>query len=107
MHIRKRDHFVNDQPENIQRRKLISILSLVFILIVFVLIGYLVGVPLVRQFADSPETFRDFISEKGLLGQILMIGIVALQVIIALLPGEPFELGAGFVFGWAEGPFSA
>lgn len=103
MHIRKRDHFVNDQPENIQRRKLISILSLVFILIVFVLIGYLVGVPLVRQFADSPETFRDFISEKGLLGQILMIGIVALQVIIALLPGEPFELGAGFVFGWAEG----
>ena len=103
MAIRKRDHFRDDQPENIQRRKLISILALVFLILVFALISYFVGVPLVRQFTDSPETFRDYIDDKGFFGQLLMIGIVALQVVLALLPGEPFEVGAGFIFGWVEG----
>ncbi|MBQ2977542.1 MAG: TVP38/TMEM64 family protein [Clostridia bacterium] len=103
MAIRKRDHFKDDQPENIQRRKLISILTLVFLILVFALISYFVGVPLVRQFTDSPETFRDYIDDKGFFGQLLMIGIVALQVVLALLPGEPFEVGAGFIFGWVEG----
>ena len=96
-----RFHF--EHPENIQRRKLIGILSIVFILIVFGVIGYFVGVPLVRQFTESPETFRDYIAGKGVFGQILMIGIVALQVVLALIPGEPFEVGAGFIFGWLEG----
>jgi len=101
--FKRRDQFVSDRPENIQRRQLIGILSIIFLFIIFSLLSYFVGVPLVRQFTDSPETFRDYIDDKGFFGQILMIGIVALQVVLALLPGEPFEVGAGFIFGWVEG----
>lgn len=99
-----RSHFLQaDTPESIRRRKCVSILSLAAILIIFSLIAYYVGRPLLRQFRDSPETFREYVEEHGLLGQATMIGIVMLQVVIALIPGELFELGAGFVFGWLEG----
>lgn len=84
-------------------RRTALILSIVFILIVFTLIGFYVGLPLVNAFRESPETFRSYVESHGFLGKLLMIGITILQVVIALLPGEPFELAAGFVFGWLEG----
>ncbi len=84
-------------------RRTVLILSIVFILIVFTLIGFYVGLPLVNAFRESPETFRSYVESHGFLGKLLMIGITILQVVIALLPGEPFELAAGFVFGWLEG----
>ena len=92
-----------DTPESIRRRKRVSIVCIVVILILFSLIGYFVGKPLALQFKNSPETFRDYVAAHGFLGQLMMIGIVMLQVVVALIPGEPFELGAGFVFGWFEG----
>lgn len=97
----------SQNPQNaarsIRRRKIISIVSIAFIIVVFGLISYFVGVPLVRQFRESPETFRAYVASHGMLGKLLMIGVVMLQVVVALIPGEPFELGAGFVFGWLEG----
>ena len=92
-----------EAPTSIRRRKLISILSLIAVLALFGVIDYYVGRPLVREFRESPETFRDYVKGHGLLGDLLMMGIMALQVIVALIPGEPFELGAGFVFGWFKG----
>lgn len=84
-------------------RRLVVVGSLILILIVFTLIGVYVGLPLVEAFRKSPETFRDYVDSHGLMGKLLMIGITIMQVVIALLPGEPFELAAGFVFGWLEG----
>ena len=92
-----------DAAQSVRRRKIVSIVSIILILIVFGLISYFVGVPLVRQFRESPETFRAYVASHGMLGKLLMIGVVMLQVVVALIPGEPFELGAGFVFGWLEG----
>ena len=31
------------------------------------------------------------------------MGMVILQVVIAVLPGEPFEIAAGYAFGAVEG----
>ena len=92
-----------DAAQSVRRRKIASIVSIILILIVFGLISYFVGVPLVRQFRESPETFLTYVASHGMLGKLLMIGVVMLQVVVALIPGEPFELGAGFVFGWLEG----
>ena len=92
-----------EKPENLKLRKTVSLITLIFVLILFMLIGYFVGLPLVRQFREAPESFRDYVKEHGLLGQATMIGIVMLQVVVAIIPGEPFEVGAGFVFGWFEG----
>lgn len=84
-------------------KKTITLALLLLAVALFAAIGYYVGRPLVRQFRESPETFRDYVSTHGFWGKPLMIGIVMLQVVVALIPGEPFELGAGFVFGWLEG----
>lgn len=100
---KNQDIFSSETPENIRGRRIVSIVSIILILIVFGLIAYFIGYPLVRQFQQSPEAFRDYVDAHGLLGQATMIGIMMMQVVIAIIPGEPFELGAGFVFGWFEG----
>ena len=97
------DAFQSALPENIRRRRIIGLLSLAGILILFGLIAWFVGRPLVREFRDAPEHFRDYVNSHGAWGPLMMIGIMALQVIVAIIPGEPFELGAGFVFGWLPG----
>ena len=84
-------------------KKWIGVSVLLLILGLFILLWLYVGRPLVTQFRVSPETFRDYVKAHGFSGKLLMIGIVMLQVVVALIPGEPFELGAGFAFGWAEG----
>ena len=84
-------------------KKAVTLSLLLLVIAAFAAVGYYVGRPLVRQFRESPETFRDYVSAHGFGGKLLLIGIVMLQVIVALIPGEPFELGAGFVFGWLEG----
>ena len=102
-HRQKHDAFSGKHPENIKLRKTLSILLILAIVIVFSLTAYFVGRPLVREFRESPETFRDYVKSHGPLGPLIMIGIMMMQVIVAFIPGEPFELGAGFVFGWFSG----
>ncbi len=84
-------------------RRMVTIISILALLLLFTFIGIKVGLPLVKAFRESPETFRDYVDSHGFAGKLLMIGVTILQVVIALLPGEPFELAAGFVFGWLEG----
>ena len=99
----EKNKFFAAHPEDVRTRRVVSILSLIGVAVVFCLIGYFVGRPLVREFIDSPETFRDYVKSHWLLGPLVMIGVMMLQVIVAVIPGEPFELGAGFVFGWFPG----
>lgn len=97
------NHFQADAPENIRRRKIVSLVAFICVLLLFSWIAYAVGWPLVRQFRENPETFREYVDAHGFRGHLMMIGMMALQVIVAIIPGEPFELGAGFVFGWFQG----
>ena len=103
LHHRHKNAFAPEHKENIKARKTVSILSVAVIIVLFSLIAWFVGRPLVREFVDSPETFRAYVKSHGVLGYLIMIGIMALQVVVALIPGEPFEVGAGFVFGWVQG----
>ena len=64
----------------------------------------IVSGPLVR-FAAEPEKFRGWVDARGVWGRLAYIGVVILQVIFALIPGEPFELAAGYAFGAWEGTF--
>ena len=102
-HHKIHDRFSSARPENIKRRKTLSIILLIAIVILFSAIYFFVGRPLVYEFLESPETFRDYVHSHGPLGPVMMLGIMILQVIVAVIPGEPFELGAGFVFGWFPG----
>ncbi len=86
----------------LKKKRIIAIASVVIVLLLMGFVGYFVGKPLV-QMAKEPLQFRDFVDSKGVWGQLIMIGIIALQIVVALIPGEPFEVGAGYAFGIFEG----
>lgn len=73
------------------------------IFILFTLaVSWFVGWPLIR-FVRQPEQFRAWVQGHGLLGQLAFLGMTVLQIVIAIIPGEPLELGAGYAFGFWRG----
>lgn len=88
--------------KTLKRKRIIAIASVVVLIALFAVIGYFVGWPLVKM-ARDPGAFRDWVDSKSFWGRLIMIGIMALQVVVAIIPGEPFELGAGYAFGAFEG----
>ena len=85
-----------------KQKRWISILSGVVILIFFGLISWFIGRPMIK-FIREPEQFRDWVDGHGIWGKIIFIGMVIIQVMLAFIPGEPLEFGAGYAFGAAEG----
>lgn len=83
-------------------RQLVGIAVVCIAVVASALIMWLVGAPLVR-FASEPEKFRAWVDGHGFGGRIAYIGMVIFQVVIALIPGEPFEIAAGYAFGAVEG----
>lgn len=71
---------------------------LIFTAVVF----YFIGRPML-QFVSEPEQFRAWVDEHGVWSRIAFIGMVVFQVIFAVIPGEPLEIGAGYAFGVWEG----
>lgn len=60
------------------------------------------GSPLVK-FISDPETMRAWVEKTGWASRLIFGGMVILQVVIAAIPGEPFEIAAGYAFGVVEG----
>lgn len=60
------------------------------------------GKPLLR-FVSEPERFRLWVDAHGLWGQAAFLGMVLLQILVAVIPGEPLEIAAGYAFGFWEG----
>ena len=84
-----------------KQQKLYGTLALVFALLIMALLSAVVGKPLLR-FASEPEKFRAWVDSNGLWSRFAYIGMVIVQVVIALIPGEPFEIAAGYAFGAAK-----
>ena len=85
-----------------QEKRWKSILPFCLILAALVWAGLKWGGPIVELVSD-PEAFREWVDARGLWGQAAMILIVAVQILVALIPGEPFEFAAGYAFGVWQG----
>lgn len=88
--------------KSLRLRRTVAVCSLVIILL---LIGALTWV-LYRKLAtigSTPENFKAFIDTFGVSGWLVALGIQILQVVIALIPGEPVEIGIGCAFGAVKG----
>lgn len=85
-----------------KRRKTFSLVSVIVLVAFFVTVTAVLWKPLVGTF-QKPEQFRKWVDLHGFSGILKFVGIVALQVIFAIIPGEPIELGAGYAFGTVEG----
>ncbi len=84
-----------------KKKRLVTILILLALCIMGA-VTVLVGKPLIR-FAEEPEHFRAWVESKGIWGQAAFMGMVIFQVLVALIPGEPLEIAAGYAFGALEG----
>ncbi len=83
-------------------KKKIYLFAIIVALIFIAAVGYLVGKPMV-EFVREPERFRAWVDSSGFVSRVIFVGMVIFQLIIALIPGEPLEMGAGYAFGAVEG----
>ncbi len=85
-------------------RKLWSGFIITVYLGLMIWIIWFVGRPMLA-FASQPEEFREWVDAYGIWSRIGYIGMVLLQVFVAVIPGEPLEIGGGYAFGMLEGTF--
>jgi uncharacterized membrane protein YdjX (TVP38/TMEM64 family) len=93
-----------EDEKQVRRRKIVSIISLLAIIVIFGVITVTVGKNLLLLESD-PKKFRLWVDAQGIWGRFTLIGLMCLQVVIAIMPGEIFEIGAGYAFGAIEGMF--
>jgi uncharacterized membrane protein YdjX (TVP38/TMEM64 family) len=65
----------------------------------FFLIFTVIGIWFMREYLQDPSLVREKIGEHYLLGACSLVLIAAVQVMVALIPGEFVEIAAGYVFG--------
>ena len=85
----------------IQKRWIAGI-GIALFLLLSLLICWFAGRPLI-QFAREPELFRQWVDRQGIWAPLLFMGMVILQIVVAVIPGEPLEIAAGYAFGALEG----
>ncbi|MBQ8246000.1 MAG: TVP38/TMEM64 family protein [Lachnospiraceae bacterium] len=85
-----------------KQQKILAASAIVVYILVMVAVGVLIGVPIVR-FVSEPEQFRLWVDSHGIWGPILYVLFVFIQVLVALIPGEVFEIVGGYAFGTWQG----
>lgn len=84
------------------QKKIWGIATVIGLVVFMGLLCWFVGRPMIR-FVSEPEKFRLWVDEHGIWGRLAFIGMVIFQIIVAIIPGEPLEIGAGYAFGAVEG----
>ena len=95
------DQWENDKAY-LRKRRILGILSLAVVLALVGVITYFVSTDLLGKI-KTPEEFRAYIEAFGWTGRLVFLGLQCLQVVVALIPGEIVEVGAGYAFGAVEG----
>ena len=93
---------MKESAQSRKNRRIVTAVSLLLVCTALFLLSFFVLFPMVRDFQD-PEYFRSLIADKGFLGKVTMVALFMLQIFFAFLPGEVFEVGAGYAFGGLEG----
>lgn len=75
--------------------KIIAVVIVLSITIVFC-------VPFIK-FINNPDELRVFIESFGIMAPLAYILLTFIQILVPIIPGEPFELLAGYVFGLVKG----
>lgn len=87
-----------------QSKKTIQVISVIIFLIVMAAVTVL-SIPLIRLLTS--EEGRILLEEKvrslGFWGYGAFLALQIIQVVIAIIPGEPVEIIGGILFGWLGG----
>lgn len=79
---------------------------IVFFIVIVAMIGVTIWLlPWIISLKDEAgrDAFQKYIHSKGALGVLILLGVQVLQVVIAIIPGEPIEVIAGLLYGTMGG----
>ncbi len=85
-----------------KQRRAFAAVAFVLVALLTILATWLVGKQMLR-FVSEPEKFRVWVESHGVIGWLVYMGMVCLQVVLAVIPGEPLEIVGGYAFGALEG----
>lgn len=85
-----------------KEKRLLAGTGIFLFLLLSALIFLFAGKPLI-QFVQEPERFRAWVNEQGVIAPVAFLGMLVLQIVVAVIPGEPLEIAAGYAFGTIEG----
>lgn len=85
-----------------KQKKLVSVLAVLGVIVFTVVVFFYAGIPMIRLVED-PGQYREMIQGKGIIAQLSFVAMVFFQVVVAIIPGEPLEICAGYAFGAVEG----
>ncbi len=92
----------SNRPLTEKQKKWIAGTGIFLFIVLSILVCWFAGRPLI-QFAGDPERFRTWVDSQGIWASILFMGMIILQIVVAVIPGEPLEIVAGYAFGAVEG----
>ena len=81
-----------------KQKKMLSAAAIIIFILLFAALAWFVGRPMIR-FARQPEQFRSWVDGHGVWGWVAYTAMVFLQVVVAIIPGEPLEIVGGYAFG--------
>lgn len=87
---------------NLTKKRIFVCMIAVLYLCCCGLIFLYIGKPFLAML-DEPGRFQDWVASHGIWGNIIFFLMTALQVFVAIIPGEPLEIAAGYIFGWFGG----
>lgn len=85
-----------------KQKKTAALAALILFILLSLAVFWFVGRPMVR-FAKEPERFRALVDSLGIWGKAAYVGMCMLQVVVAIIPGEPLEICGGYAFGGVWG----
>lgn len=97
---KKRDEIEGRMTD--KQKKIVSVVGIIIFLVFSALVAWFIGKPMI-QFVSEPEKFREWVQGHGMWSWIVCIGMMVLQIIVAIIPGGALEIGAGYAFGPLEG----
>ncbi len=87
---------------SLKDKKVFKVLAVIIFLLFMGFFTICIGKPIV-EFVEDPERFKIWVDTYGIWGRIAFVLMVFVQVVVALIPGEPLEMVAGYAFGALEG----
>ena len=83
--------------------KVLMIVRTFIVLFVILLMAYFTikSIPLISKLAneESRIEFKNEISRMGFKGVLIVLGLQILQIVVAVIPGQPMEIVSGMLYG--------
>ena len=86
----------------IDKKRIAAIVAIAGFVAAIAVLSVVWGKPMVSFVADA-QVLRLWVDSHGIWGRLVFLLLLVVQMIVAFIPGEPFEIAAGYAFGWLEG----